>query len=46
MKDNYVIKNKLGEGQFGTVRRIIDKQSGEEKALKILGKNVKDNKKE
>lgn len=38
VKDNYIIKNKLGEGAFGTVRRIVDNRSGEEKAIKIISK--------
>lgn len=38
VKDNYIIKNKLGEGASGVVRRIVDKTTGEEKALKILPK--------
>ena len=40
--DNYLIKNKLGEGTFGTVKRVIDKTTKDEKALKIINKNIKD----
>lgn len=38
VKENYVIKNKIGEGVFGVVRLIVDKNTGEEKALKLISK--------
>lgn len=42
LSDNYLVKNKLGEGSFGVVRRIIDRKSGEEKAVKVIKKVVRD----
>ncbi|KAL4466496.1 hypothetical protein ABPG72_016637 [Tetrahymena utriculariae] len=42
IKDNYIIKNKLGEGSIGVVRRVIEKKTGEEKAMKVIPKNAQD----
>ena len=39
IEDLYEFKEKIGEGHFGTVKRCIEKKSGEEYAVKIMNKN-------
>jgi len=39
IEDLYEFKEKIGEGHFGTVKRCIEKKSGEEYAVKIMYKN-------
>jgi serine/threonine protein kinase len=39
IEDLYEFKEKIGEGHFGTVKRCIEKKTGEEYAVKIMQKN-------
>lgn len=39
IEDLYEFKEKIGEGHFGTVKRCIEKKTGEEYAVKIMYKN-------
>ena len=39
VKDEYIIKETLGEGAFGKVYKVIHKRSGFVRALKTIKKN-------
>ena len=43
---NYILKEDIGEGNFGKVKLGIFKQTGEEFAIKILNKKKDKNKNE
>ena len=39
IEDLFEIKDKIGEGHFGVVKKCVEKQSGKEYAVKIMNKN-------
>ena len=45
INDEYKFGETLGEGSFGTVRRAVHKQTGQERAIKIFKKRQQDERK-
>ena len=41
--ENYELKGKIGEGSFGTVYKVLDKETGESYAAKVSVYNIDKN---